>query len=338
MAVTVVICAYTEDRWDDLCGAVRSVAGQRVESAVGPKIVLVVDHNAALAERAERAFPWVDVLHNRGRRGLSGARNTALAVVDGGIVAFLDDDAAADPGWLATLLGHYADPEVVAVGGSARPVWPVRRPGMLPAADAEGRGELDWVVGCTYAGQPERVSPVRNLMGCNMSFRREVFDAVGGFAEDLGRVGRVPLGCEETELCIRIRQADPKARIVFDPAAVVRHRVSADRVSWRYLARRCWAEGLSKAAVAGLVGGTDALATERDYTRRVLPAALRRELVGVLRGKGGAARGRGSALGGAAALPMAVGWAAAGYLRGRFGGAAGRSGGAAAFGGGRERQ
>ena len=44
-------------------------------------------------------------------------------------------------------------------------------------------------------------------MGCNMSFRREVFERIGGFAEEIGRIGKNPLGCEETELCIRARQA-----------------------------------------------------------------------------------------------------------------------------------
>ena len=45
---------------------------------------------------------------------------------------------------------------------------------------------------------------LRNVIGCNMAFRATVFDTAGLFGEDLGRVGRVPYGCEETELCIRI--------------------------------------------------------------------------------------------------------------------------------------
>ena len=179
-------------------------------------------------------------------------------------------------------------------------------------ADADATGELDWIVGCTYTGQPTEQAEVRNLMGCNMSFRREVFERVGGFAEDIGRIGRYPLGCEETELCIRARQvygaAGEKIRIVFDPRAVVDHRVSDDRVGWAYLRRRCWAEGLSKAAVSKLVGSEDALSTERGYVARILPAAVRREL------------GR-RQLTSAAAVVVALGFTSAGYLRGKLPGA-----------------
>ncbi len=69
---------------------------------------------------------------------------------------------------------------------------------------------------------------------------------VGGFKDGIGRVGRTPLGCEETELSIRARAATG-GRIVQMPDAKVEHRVSADRTRWLYFRRRCWAEGLSKA-------------------------------------------------------------------------------------------
>jgi glucosyl-dolichyl phosphate glucuronosyltransferase len=89
-----------------------------------------------------------------------------------------------------------------------------------------------------------------------MSFRREVFELVGGFTEWLGRLGARPLGCEETELAIRIRQRRPEARLLYDPAAVVHHHVPRQRARWRYFRSRCYAEGLSKAAVSRLVGAS----------------------------------------------------------------------------------
>jgi hypothetical protein len=145
-----------------------------------------------------------------------------------------------------------------------------------------------------------------------MSFRREVFERVGGFAEDIGRIGKNPLGCEETELCIRARQhyhrAGEKIRILFEPAAVVDHRVSRDRIEWAYLRRRSWAEGLSKAAVSKLVGSDDALSTERSYVARVLPTAVLRELK----------EGRVSS---AAAVVTALACTTAGYVRGKLPGA-----------------
>ena len=314
---TVVICVYTEKRWDDIVAAVGSVQAQDVRAA---EVLVVVDHNPALLDRAREAFGSagsvrdVRVLPNAHRRGLSGARNTAVAAASGDVVVFLDDDAAARPGWLGALLAPYADPDVVAVGGVAHPVFPQARPGLLPTGGttADATGELDWVVGCTYTGQPTTQAEVRNLMGSNMSVRREAFARVGGFAEDLGRIGRNPLGCEETEFCIRVRQIYRRmgrgARIVFEPAAQVDHRVSDDRVRWAYLRRRSWSEGLSKAAVAQLVGSDDALSTERTYVATVLPGAVVREL-------------RAGRPASALAIVTALGATAAGYLRGKLPGA-----------------
>jgi glucosyl-dolichyl phosphate glucuronosyltransferase len=313
-AATVVICVYTDKRWDDIMEAVESVAAQDVPAA---ETIVLVDHNDALLSRAEQAFGprGVRVLPNAHAQGLSGGRNTAIAAAAGDVVVFLDDDAAARPGWLAALLAPYSDPTVVAVGGVAHPRWPGTRPAVLPGAEpgnGDATGELDWIVGCTYTGQPTEQAEVRNLMGCNMSFRREVFERVGGFAEDIGRIGKNPLGCEETELCIRARQvyaaAGEKIRIVFEPRAIVDHRVSEDRVEWAYLRRRSWAEGLSKAAVSKLVGSDDALETERSYVAKILPAAVLREL-------------KDKRVASAAAVVTALAFTSAGYVRGKLPGA-----------------
>ena len=314
VTASVVVCVYTEKRWDDIVDAVASVAAQDVPAT---ETIVVVDHNDALLVRAGQEFSphGVRVIPNRFAQGLSGARNTAVAEATGEVVVFLDDDASARPGWLGALLAPYADPSVIGVGGVAHPRWPTRRPATLPGAaprDPNATGELDWVVGCTYTGQPTERAEVRNLMGCNMSLRAEVFKRVGGFAEDMGRIGKNPLGCEETELCIRARQAytaDGRSpKIIFEPRAAVDHRVSADRVEWAYLLRRGWAEGLSKAAVSKVVGTGDSLSTESSYTLKVLPGGVVREL----RDKNPAS---------AAAIAACFAVTAAGYLRGRLPGA-----------------
>ncbi|MFU8851165.1 glycosyltransferase family 2 protein [Micromonospora sp. SL1-18] len=266
--VTVVVCVYTERRWPQIVRAVRSVLSQNVPAA---QVVVVVDHNPALLERVLATFPELTVVPSTGPRGLSAARNTGLARATGEIVAFLDDDAEAEPDWLARLLPHYRDERVLAVGGHAVPAWEEERPRWLPP-------EFDWVVGCSFTGQPTEVAPVRNVIGCNMSFRRSVLERTAGFDPALGRVGRTPVGCEETELCIRIRQLEPDGVVLYDPAALVRHRVTVDRATWRYFRQRCFSEGRSKAIVARLVGSDAGLATERTYTRRTLPAGVRRGL------------------------------------------------------------
>ncbi|MBA2383347.1 MAG: glycosyltransferase family 2 protein [Actinobacteria bacterium] len=272
--VSVVVCAYTEARWNDLGAAVESV---RRQSAPALEIIVVVDHNATLFARVREELEGVVAVENREERGLSGARNSGIAVASGSIVAFLDDDAVAAPDWLERLARGYADPRVLGVGGGVEPHWLGGRPRAFPT-------EFQWVVGCTYRGMPETTSRVRNIIGANMSLRRDVFVEVGGFRSGIGRVGTRPVGCEETELCIRAQRRWPEGVILFEPRAAVRHTVPASRAGWKYFTSRCYAEGLSKALVARFAGAEAGLSSERTYVVRTLPRGVARGVADALRG------------------------------------------------------
>lgn len=160
------------------------------------------------------------------------------------------------------------------VGGKIEPMYLKGRPAWFPE-------EFDWVVGCTYRGLPETIAAVRNLIGCNMSFRRDVLELIGGFQTGVGRIGKYSAGREddETELCIRSSQVIKGGILLYDPEARVRHRVPPERASWRYLFQRCYSEGLSKAQLARLVGARDGLASEWEYTFKTLPKGLGRGFV-----------------------------------------------------------
>jgi glycosyltransferase involved in cell wall biosynthesis len=260
--VSVVICTYTPDRWPDLLDAVASVERQSVRPL---ETIVVVDHADLLLARVRRALPHVAALANAERQGLSGARNTGVLAARGDVVAFLDDDAVAEDDWLELLAGPYDRASVLGVGGSVEPTWPgASRPDWFPA-------EFDWVVGCSYHGQPETSVPVRNPIGANMSFRREAFARAGTFRSEMGRVGKRPAGCEETELAIRMQRAIPGSVVLLEPRARVRHRVTTERTKWRYFASRCFAEGGSKAAVARHAGSRDGLSSERHHVLITLP-------------------------------------------------------------------
>lgn len=270
--ISVIICAYTDNRWNDLVAAVESVQQQTLPPS---EVILVIDHNPGLLERVREQVPGVVVVENTEARGLSGARNCGIALAKSQIIAFLDDDAVATPNWLMFLCEGYTDPQVLGSGGPVIPRWLDKAPAWLPE-------EFYWVVGCTYRGMPQTVTTIRNPIGANMAFRQEVFDTVGGFRSGIGRVGTRPVGCEETELCIRAQQHWPGRIFLYQPQASVFHRVAGNRTDWRYFCARCYAEGLSKAVVTRYVGAKDSLASERNYTLRTLPQGVVRGLTDAL--------------------------------------------------------
>jgi glucosyl-dolichyl phosphate glucuronosyltransferase len=292
--ISVVICAYTEERWNDLVQVVQSI---RRQIHAPREIILVVDHNPKLLARVHAEIDGVIAMENAHKPGLRGGRNTGLARASAEVIAFLDDDAVAEPDWLERLAEGYDSPKVLGVGGAPRPDWLAGRPAWFPA-------EFNWVVGCAYQGMPEFRAPVRNLFGCNMSFRREAFDTVGGF--------RLGYSCDETEFCIRAHQVWPDRVLMYEPAAVVNHKVPASRATWRYLLKRCYFEGGSKAVVTWLVGAQDGLASERAHVFRTLPIGVARAVADAVvhRDPAGLAR--------AAAIVLGLAATMAGYVTGRL--------------------
>ena len=262
--VSVIICTYTEERWHHLVAAIESIQQQNSPPL---EIIVVIDHNPALLERVQTEIPEVFAIENAESRGLSGARNSGIAVARGAFIAFLDDDARAEPGWLLWLRRSCADPKVLGTGGRVVPSWEMKRPTWFPE-------EFYWVIGCSYRGLPETRTVVRNPFGGCTCYRREVFEIAGGFRKEMGRIGTLPFGCEETELCVRAKQHWPEKDFLWEPQARIHHWISLYRASWHYYWTRCYAEGLSKATVVQYVGAKNGLASERAYTFRALPKGI----------------------------------------------------------------
>ena len=301
MRVSVVICAYTLDRWDALKAAVQSCVEQTLEPI---EVIVVIDYNDELFGRASLEFLNARVVANRMTKGLSGARNTGVLVSSGDTIAFLDDDAFAEHDWLQELVAPMNDPTVAGTGGWIVPHWESEKPPWFPET-------FYWILGCSYSGLPPSNSSIRNPIGANMAIRREVFAQVGGFTSGIGRIGVIPLGCEETELCIRYTANNPGERFLLTREAVVHHRVPVLRLTWHYFWTRCWAEGLSKAAVSTLVGSDLSLAAERRHVLTALPRELARSLVAMKQSpRAGATR--------FALVVAGSGVATAGLVRGRI--------------------
>jgi glucosyl-dolichyl phosphate glucuronosyltransferase len=257
--VSVVICAYTEDRWPLL---LRSVSSVQHQSLVPLEIIVCVDHNDSLFERCRRQWPHqagspstpVVVLANKYQGRLGSARNSAAEVARGDIVAFLDDDAWADPDWLDWLLLPYGNELVVAVGGAPMPEFEGARPGWFPF-------EFDWVFGCAYSGLPEKQAPLARLIGANMSVRRLALVEIGGFHSD---------NHDDMDMCHRLMYLRPAEQIVYEPMARVHHFVPAARTTWGYFWRRCFFVNKGKVEAFRQMEGASDLSADIGFVGRAL--------------------------------------------------------------------
>ncbi|HYP45990.1 MAG TPA: glycosyltransferase [Propionibacteriaceae bacterium] len=298
LTVDVVICTYTDARWELLCRAVASVQQQ---TAPVNAILLCVDHNDDLYERClrqwpadgQRQTPAVRVLRNRFDGRLGSARNTAVERADASIIAFLDDDAQAEPTWVATLLEVFRQPAAVAVGGAPLPSFETSRPGWFPP-------EFDWVFGCHYRGLPESLAPVRHLIGASMAVRTEALRSVGGFHSD---------DHDDMDLSHRIAGAFGAASVLYEPRARISHFVPAQRVTWTYFWRRCYTINRSKVRAFSDMEEAGNLGAELAFARAMVGTVISR-LFGGLRGKP-------DLLGQAGAIIAGLAVAAIGHARGR---------------------
>jgi glycosyltransferase involved in cell wall biosynthesis len=275
MLATVVIC--TRNRSSLLGDVGRAVLEQELP---GGDWELVIVDNASTDDTPDIARAVVAEAPDRARMvtehemGLSAARNAGFREAGGEVVAFLDDDAFPEPGWLAGLVGALVGPEpAMCAGGAVFPLFqgelpPWFRARFLPYLTVWDPGPD--LIELRYNEYPR---------GANVAYRRQVFERYGGFCTELGRKGRSLLSCEETELCLRIERDG--RRIVYVPGASVRHLTRADRITRPWLERRFAAQGASEVIVNWQHGGWPAvrtgLAAHRRNARR---AAAERRWVG----------------------------------------------------------
>lgn len=197
--------------------------------------------------------------------GLSGARNSGITYGSNPVVCFIDDDAVPLPGWSVAVREAFSEPEVAAVGGRVRPRFTGTDGGIVPRPRWVPES-CDWVFGCDYAGGPSDGALIRNPIGAAMAVRREILDEGEGFRSGVGRLGADCAGGEETELFQRLTAGHPERQVRKKDAFRVLHSVPPSRVCLRYVLRRSFMEGRSKAALSAL--SYTALGAERDHLDR----------------------------------------------------------------------
>ena len=280
--ISAVIC--THNRADLLGESITSLFEQNFDPS---NFEIIVVNNASrdhtqlvldvLAARCPAGLEFRTI--NEPRLGLSYARNTGLEAARGRFVAYLDDDAIANPNWLSELVKAFTQfNKIGAVGGPIHPIWPSRPPKWITPRFHGYYTILD------FGTQGRQIDPRREwLGGANIAFDRQALSERGGFSTELGRQGNNLLSNEETNILRQL--ADDGYHCWYAPGAHVRHHIHPDRVTRRWLLRRCFWQGVSNVAMDQLHSNVPTIGgfTPKNRVhllRRNLPL-IRRIMVGV---------------------------------------------------------
>jgi GT2 family glycosyltransferase len=222
-AVSVVVptrgrAAYLEVTLD-------SLLAQRAETAF--EIVVVDDGAQDATAEVVASRPQVRYVAHGASRGLNAARNTGIRETGAPLVAFVDDDVFAPPGWLDALAaGAAGHPEAEAFGGPIRARFEGRTP--------RSCGREDPPITTLDLGSEDRVAEA--AWGANFAVRRAALERVGPLDERIVR----PHGDEE-EWLERLKAAG--GTIVYLAGAGLDHRRTAEDAKLAPLARAAYARG-----------------------------------------------------------------------------------------------
>jgi cellulose synthase/poly-beta-1,6-N-acetylglucosamine synthase-like glycosyltransferase len=273
-----VVTTYARERLGDVLGLLSSLAGQTYPNL---EIIFVAERVPELpslvTEHAGReGITNLKVVLND-RPGLSQSRNLGAQQARGEIVAFIDDDAVAREDWIEEIVRVFVQyPGAIGVAGAAQPLWQDGSMDWFPE-------EFFWIISCPVPAWTgvSRIQEVRNAWGINMAFRKEALEVVQ-FSETFGVSNRgqadsVKLGLsgDDTEFSVRLRHVTGRP-ILFNPDCQVLHRVPRQRLSTRFIRRRAFWEGYTKATIVHALRGHEngagrfRFSTELTVFRRIL--------------------------------------------------------------------
>jgi glucosyl-dolichyl phosphate glucuronosyltransferase len=239
--VSVVIC--TNNRSAHLKKAIHSVLKQDISSS---KYEIIVVDNASSDDTAEavecfESEKTIRYVYEK-QLGLCNARNTGWQCARGRYVAYLDDDAIANPGWLSAIENAFIiEPDAGVVGGRVEPIWKGNRPLWLSDDIAVSLTIIDW------SESSRIITDVRLqwLVGSNIAVPAAVLSEIGGFHPRLDRIGSLMLSGGDVFLQKQIIGRGYKC--FYYPDMAVKHLVPISRLNKRWFVRRYYWQGVSDA-------------------------------------------------------------------------------------------
>jgi glycosyltransferase involved in cell wall biosynthesis len=240
--VQISVVISTRNRAGQLRLCLEALTSQRNVAPEAYEIIVVDNGSTDLTEQTvktiQRGFAQITYLYEE-KLGLSIARNAGARHAQGAILCFTDDDAVTCPNYVGEVLSSFVDPATACVGGKVIASWPDGSP-------------PDWfspkyahVVAQTSFGEtPRRMRNGEFPYGCNISFRKETFEAFGGFDENLGKRGGNNIWGEEIDLCHRIQRQG--LQFFYNPRAVVTHTVGRGRATQHYFIESIFGKGVTE--------------------------------------------------------------------------------------------
>jgi glycosyltransferase involved in cell wall biosynthesis len=216
--VSIIICTH-----DHLASLRETVAALgKVRTPFETELLLVenacTDETASFIESVKLPNMQCRPLHEP-RKGLARARNLGLAMAQGELIAFTDDDVRPVPDWLEQLCRQLNDGSCDVVAGSVRLAPHLERPWMTRRL----RAFLSVTEGLEDGWLTE-------IIGANMAFHRRVLERVPRFDEELG-AGALGFG-EDSLFSWQLERAG--LRLGRAPEAVVEHHCNKSRLQRRH--------------------------------------------------------------------------------------------------------
>jgi glycosyltransferase involved in cell wall biosynthesis len=237
--ISAIIC--TRNRADYLRKAVQSLVDQTLSKDLYE--IIVVDNGST-----DNTGQVVEEFDSPNLRyiyepvpGLSKARNTGWQNAQGEYIAFLDDDAVADPHWLERYVSAFRTSEVMpgSIGGRANPIWEIPQPDWLSDRMLTILSVYHW---------SDEFAPLKDdqwVAGCNIAYPREVLEEIDGFREDLGRIGNRLLSGEES--FVRLQLDKRGYASMYHPDIIIGHHVSPGRLQKSWFRRHGYGAGQTEA-------------------------------------------------------------------------------------------
>lgn len=230
--VSAVICSYNRARF--IINAVESIFNQDFDKRLYE--VIVVDNNStdntvALLETYKAQHPAYNFRYFvETNQGVAYARTRCAKEAQGEIVAFLDDDSTAQPGWLSSIVSFFDEhPETYSVGGKITPKF------LTGIPDWYSKYFFGLVGNFDQGPSVKKLTGNRYPCGANMSFRKKVFREIGYFNAELGRKGTGLLATEEKDIYLRILHHHHD--VYYLPHVEVLHCVEANKFDKAYVKR-----------------------------------------------------------------------------------------------------